>query len=332
MRSLKIVLPGGSGHLGRLLTRAWVEAGHQVVVLSRRPPASAPAGTSFVAWDGRTPGPWMRALDGAVVLVNLAGRSVDCRYDKTNLRAMLDSRVESTRVLGQACAEARVPPRVWLQSSTATLYAHRHDAANDEASGRIGGGEPDAPPYWRWSIDIALAWEAELAAAPTPGTRKVALRTAMVMSGEPASVFDVLVRLARMGLGGTLADGDQYVSWIHARDFVRAVDWLIEREDFSGPVNVCAPGPLPQREFARVLRRAAGVRVGLPATRWMLELGAFLLRTDTELLLKSRRVVPGRMLAAGFRFDFPEWSAAARELVERRRSRHRMPVEVGSSP
>jgi uncharacterized protein (TIGR01777 family) len=332
MRSLKIVLPGGSGHLGRLLTRTWIEAGHQVVVLSRRPPARPLEAASFVEWNGRTPGPWMRALDGADVLVNLAGRSVDCRYDKNNLRAMLDSRVESTRVLGQACAEARVPPRVWLQSSTATLYAHRHDAANDEASGRIGGGEPDAPPNWRGSNDIALAWEAELAAAPTPGTRKVALRTAMVMSGEPASVFDVLVRLARMGLGGTLADGDQYVSWIHARDSVCAVDWLIEREDFSGPVNVCAPGPLPQREFARVLRRAAGVRVGLPATRWMLELGAFLLRTDTELLLKSRRVVPGRMLAAGFRFDFPEWSAAARELVERRRSRHRMPVEVGSSP
>jgi uncharacterized protein len=319
MRNLKIVLPGGSGHLGRLLVRAWSAAGHRLVVLGRRPPARALPGAAFVPWDGRTLGPWARELEGADLLVNLAGRSVDCRYDKTNLREMLDSRVDSTRVLGLACAGAKTPPRLWLQSSTATLYAHRHDAPNDETSGRIGGSEPDAPPYWRWSIDIARAWEAELDSAPTPRTRKVALRTAMVMSREPGTVFEVLLRLARLGLGGAMAGGGQYMSWIHERDFVRALEFLIEREELSGPVNVCAPGPLPQRELARILRRAAGNPLGLPAAAWMLELGALALRTDTELLLKSRRVVPGRLLAAGFRFDFPDWEAAARELVARRR-------------
>ena len=223
MRSLKIVLPGGSGHLGRLLVRAWSAAGHHLVVLGRRAPARALPGAAFVPWDGRTLGPWARELEGADVLVNLAGRSVDCHYDKTNLREMLDSRVDSTRVLGLACAGAETPPRLWLQSSTATLYAHRRDAPNDEASGRIGGSEPDAPPYWRWSIDIARAWEAELDSAPTPRTRKVALRTAMVMSREPGTVFEVLLRLARLGLGGAMAGGGQYMSWIHERDFVRAL-------------------------------------------------------------------------------------------------------------
>ena len=208
-----------------------------------------------------------------------------------------------------------------MQASTATLYAHRFDAANDEASGQIGGSEPDAPPYWRWSIDIARAWEQELADATVPGTRKVALRSAMVMSLSHGGVFDVLLRLARLGLGGTMAGGRQYVSWIHERDFVRAIAWLLEHEDVSGPVNLCAPEPLPQRDFARILRAACGMPIGLPATSWMLELGALALRTDTELLLKSRRVVPGRLLAAGFPFEFPTWSSAARELVTRRRAR-----------
>jgi hypothetical protein len=314
MNRLRIVIPGGTGHLGRLLQRDLRAQGHHVLVLGR-PDRTGP---DYVRWDGRTLGPWVTTLDGADVLINLAGRSVDCRYTKTNLRAMLDSRVDSTRVLGQACAAVARPPRVWLQSSTATLYAHRHDAANDERSGWIGGAEPDAPPYWRWSIDIAQAWEAALQEAPTPRTRKVALRTAMVMSREPGTVLAILLRLARLGLGGALASGEQFVSWIHARDFVRAVRFLIEREDQAGAVNLCAPEPLPQREFAHILRTAAGVPFGLPAAEWMLELGALCMRTDTELLLKSRRVVPARLLEAGFQFDFPTWRAAASELVRRR--------------
>jgi len=318
---MKIVIPGGSGHLGRLLVKDLVQRGHEVVVLGRGTQPASPGVPVHVHWDGRTLGPWAREIDGADALLNLAGRSVDCRYTKTNLREMMDSRVDSTRVLGAACAAAARPPRVWLQASTATLYAHRFDAANDEASGRIGGSEPDAPAYWSWSIDIARAWEQELADAAVPGTRKVALRTAMVMSLSPGGVFEVLLRLTRLGLGGTMAGGRQYVSWIHERDFVRAIAWLLEREDVSGPVNLCAPEPLPQRDFARALRAACGMPVGLPAAAWMLELGALALRTDTELLLKSRRVVPGRLLSAGFAFEFPTWSSAAGELVARRRAR-----------
>jgi NAD dependent epimerase/dehydratase family enzyme len=205
--------------------------------------------------------------------------------------------------------------------STATVYAHCFDAPNDEATGVIGGTEPDAPGYWAYSVDIAKAWEREQEAAGTPHTRKVALRAAMVMSPDRGGVFDVLLRLARLGLGGPVAGGAQYVSWIHDQDFVRAVEFLVAREDITGPVNLAAPAPLPHRDFMRALRTAWGVPVGLPATRWMAEAGAFVLRSDTELLLKSRRVVPGRLMDAGFTFGHPDWPAAADDLVRRLRSR-----------
>jgi len=203
---------------------------------------------------------------------------------------------------------------VWLQASTATLYAHRFDAPNDEATGVIGGNEPGAPSTWNFSIEVARAWEEAFFDAPTPQTRKVALRSAMTMSPDPGGVFDALSGLVRRGLGGTAGDGRQYVSWIHHRDLVRVIRWLLDREEFDGPVNLAAPNPLPNAEFMRILREAWGVRVGLHATRWMLEVGAFFLRTETELILKSRRVVPGRLLASGFRFEFELWRYAPAEL------------------
>ncbi|MFI5683206.1 DUF1731 domain-containing protein [Streptomyces sp. NPDC051636] len=313
---MKFVLPGGTGQVGTVLKRALTAAGHEVVVLSRRP-----ARAGEVAWDGRTLGPWAEAVDGSDVVVNLAGRSVSCRYTPVNLKAMMDSRVDSARVVGEAIAAAARPPRVWLQMSTATVYAHRYDAPNDEATGVIGGAEPGVPGYWSYSIDIAKAWEREQERADTPHTRKVALRSAMVMSPDRGGVFDVLLRLARLGLGGPVAGGTQYVSWIHDRDFVRAVEFLAARDELAGPVNLAAPGPLPQRAFMRALRAAWGVPVGLPATAWMAEIGAFVLRSDTELLLKSRRVVPGRLLDAGFAFDHPHWPRAAADLVRRVRGR-----------
>jgi len=206
---------------------------------------------------------------------------------------------------------------VWLQMSTATIYAHRFDAPNDEASGIIGGNEPDAPAYWGYSVKIAREWERTLEEAKTPSTRKVAMRTAMMMSPDRDGIFDVMLGMVRRGLGGPAAGGRQFVSWIHDHDFVRAIKLLIEREDMSGPVNLASPGPLPYSDFMRAMREAWGIGVGLPAMKWMLEVGAFFMRTDTELVLKSRRVVPGRLLEAGFDFAFPEWPAAARDLVAR---------------
>jgi uncharacterized protein (TIGR01777 family) len=232
---------------------------------------------------------------------------------------MYDSRVESARVIGKAIDRSVNPPSIWLQMSTATIYSHRFDVANDEATGRIGGNEPGIPAYWAYSIKIATAWERAQREAETPHTRKVALRAAMVMSPDSGGVFDTLHTMTLLGVGGAIAGGRQYVSWIHERDFVRAMRWLLDHREIVGAVNLAAPNPLPQREFQCVLREALGVRVGLPATRWMAEIGAFMLRSDTELLLKSRRVVPGRLVAAGFEFEYPRWSEAARDLVQRRR-------------
>ncbi|MBO2465821.1 TIGR01777 family oxidoreductase [Actinomadura violacea] len=319
---MKLVIPGGTGQVGTILDRAFTAAGHEVVVLTRRP-----ARERELAWDGRTPGPWTAALDGADAVVNLAGRSVSCRYTPANLREMMDSRVESARVVGEAIAAAARPPRVWLQMSTATIYAHRFDAPNDEATGIIGGDEPGVPRYWSYSVRIAREWERAQARAATPDTRKVALRAAMVMSPDRGGVFDVLLRMARLGLGGPVAGGAQYVSWIHERDLVAAVEFLIGRDDIDGPVNLAAPAPLPQRAFMRELRAAWGVPVGLPATTWMAEIGALAMRSDTELLLKSRRVVPGRLLDAGFAFEHPEWPGAAADLVRQVvRNRRRAPA------
>lgn len=307
------MLPGGTGQVGGVLERALTAAGHEVVVLTRRP-----ARACEVGWDGRSLGRWAEAVDGSDVVINLAGRSVSCRYTPANLRDMMDSRVHSARVVGEAIAAAGRPPRVWLQMSTATIYAHRFDAANDEATGVIGGAERGVPGYWAYSVKIAKEWERALERAETPATRKVALRAAMVMSPDRGGVFDVLSWMARLGLGGPVAGGAQYVSWIHDRDFVRAVEFLVERDDLAGPVNLAAPEPLPQRDFMRALRAAWRMPVGLPATAWMAEIGALVIRSDTELLLKSRRVVPGRLLEAGFEFEHVRWPEAARELVRRR--------------
>lgn len=309
---MKFVVPGGTGQVGGILRRELSKAGHAVVVLSREAD-----GEGVVRWDGRTVGEWAREIEGADVVLNLAGRSVNCRYTKANLAEMMDSRVASTRAVGLAIAAASRPPAVWLQMSTATIYAHRFDAANDEATGIIGGSEPDVPGYWGFSIDIAKAWERAQEEANTPRTRKVALRTAMVLSPDPGGVLDVLLGLTRLGIGGSIAGGRQYMSWIHERDLVRAVEFLVDRTDFTGPVNLASPAPLPQREFMKALRAAAGVRIGLPATKWMVTVGAVFMRTDTELVLKSRRVVPKRLLDAGFEFEFPSWPEAARELVGR---------------
>ncbi|MEU4625447.1 TIGR01777 family oxidoreductase [Actinoplanes sp. NPDC023801] len=312
---MKVVIPGGTGQVGTILNRALTADGHDVTVLTR-----SPRGERQVHWDGSTLGPWAAEIDGSDVVVNLAGRSVSCRYSKENLAAMMNSRVASARVVGDAIAAAARPPKAWLQMSTATIYAHRFDAANDEYNGLIGGSEHGVPDYWAYSVKIAQNWESAQEQAATPHTRKVALRSAMVMSPDRGGVFDVLSWLARLGLGGPVAGGGQYVSWVHDHDFARAIRFLIEREDLAGAVNLAAPHPLPQREFMRKLRSAWRMPFGLPATSHMAEIGAFVLRSDTELLLKSRRVVPSRLLDAGFTFQYPQWHNAAVNLATRRRS------------
>jgi uncharacterized protein (TIGR01777 family) len=311
---MKVVIPGGSGQVGTILARAFHHGGHDVAVLSRQPQRSP---WRVVAWDGATLGNWQREIDGCDVVINLAGRSVNCRYTAANRNEILQSRLLSTRVVGQAIAAATRKPLVWLQASTATIYAHRYDGPNDEYSGIVGGNEPDAPDAWRFSTDVAQAWERAFEEAVVGGTRKVVLRSAMTLSSDAGGVFDTLLGLARHGLGGRAGDGRQFMSWVHYEDFIAAVRWLIDRDDIEGAVNIAAPNPLPNAEFMQILREACGVPLGLPAREWMLEIGAVFMRTETELILKSRRVVPARLLEHGFKFKYPEWRDAALDLYRR---------------
>jgi uncharacterized protein (TIGR01777 family) len=315
---MKIVIPGGTGQVGTATARHFHALGHEVVVLSRSP---RPAPWRTVPWDGRSVGGWAWELEGADLVLNLAGRSVNCRYGPGNRDEILNSRVDSVRAVGAALNAVRRPPGLWLQMSTATIYAHRFDAPNDEVHGLMGGGEVGAPDTWSFSHKVAERWETALTESPTPGTRRILLRTAMVMTPDPGGVLDRLLRLVRCGLGGPAAGGRQYVSWIHETDFLAALEFLMAHPEIDGPVNLAAPQPLPNREFMGQLRTAWGSPFGLPATRWMLEIGAFVLRTESELLLKSRRVVPGRLSEAGFRFLFADWSGAASDLC--RQVRHR---------
>jgi hypothetical protein len=222
----------------------------------------------------------------------------------------MESRVKSTRVIGEVIRRCERPPRVWLNASTATIYKHTFGAPHDE-HGEIAAS---AEAYDAFSIEVAQAWERTLDEAFVPKTRKVALRTAMVLGMGENSVFPMLRRLARFGLGGRMGSGKQYVSWIHERDFCGAIDWILERDEFSGPVNLAAPNPVTNAEMMRLLREVVGAPFGLPATEWMLHVGAFVLRTEVELMIKSRRVVPKRLLDSGFRFEFPTIREAFVEL------------------
>ena len=321
---MKIIIPGGSGQIGQLLSRQFSSDGHDVTILSRRLPtgtdhvgSSTSVRPATVHWNAENQGDWTNEIDGADVVINLAGRSVNCRYNTENRRAIKQSRVLSTLAIGQAIANCRNPPGLWLQASTATIYAHSFDHGNDEANGVIGGKEQNVPDTWHFSIDVAKAWEAATYEIDTPSTRRVLLRSSMTMSPDEGGVFDVLLGLVRCGLGGTNGDGRQYISWNHEQDFVNAMWWLIKNDNLQGPVNVTAPNPVPNSEFMRTLRKQWGTRIGLPATRWMLTIGAVFLRTETELILKSRRVVPSKLIESGFEFQFPDWESAAADLCQR---------------
>ncbi|HYG23277.1 MAG TPA: TIGR01777 family oxidoreductase [Verrucomicrobiae bacterium] len=308
----KIVLAGGTGFLGQVLGEWFAAKGWPVVVFTRHPGNQERA--REVRWDGLTLGPWVQELENAEAVINLSGRSVNCRYGRRNRQEIMNSRVIPTRLLGHAIAGCSNPPKVWLNASTATIYKNTRNAGWDEQ------GEIDATPEAKdaFSIDVAVAWEQAFHNAVTPGTRKVVLRTAMVLGQAKNSVFPTLRKLARARLGGTMASGTQFVSWIHHADFCRAVDWVIEHEEFSGPVNLVAPRALTNREMMQHVREAGGMSWGLPAPLWLLEIGAFFMRTETELIIKSRRAVPRRLLDSGFEFRFADFAGAIRDLEQGR--------------
>jgi len=315
-QQLRIVIPGGSGQIGRMLARYFQERGHHVTVLTRAP---FTANWQTVHWDGLTLGAWVETLEGADVCIHLSGKSVNCRCTARNRRGLRDSRIGPTLLLHRAFAELQNPPRVWMNASTATIYRHSLDRPMDEATGEIGGemisGHRRAPEKWNWTVQLVKDWEAAFFETPTPRTRKIALRTSLVFSPAPGSIFAVLSRLVRVGLGGTQGSGRQLVSWMHESDFARAVEFLIDREEIDGPVNLAAPNPLPNRDFMEAFREAWRMPNGLWAPAAAIAVGSFFLRTEPELVLKSRYVVPGLLLGAGFEFGFPTWPEAVTDLV-----------------
>ncbi|HLK69857.1 MAG TPA: TIGR01777 family oxidoreductase [Bryobacteraceae bacterium] len=311
---MRIVIPGGSGQVGQILARHFHAHGHAVTVLSRN---ARPAPWRVRVWDGITPGDWVSDLEQSDLCINLTGRSVNCRYNATNRRAIYESRVHSTRLLNEVVASLAHPPRLWINASTATIYRHALDRGMTEAEGELGGNEPGAPDTWNFSIQVAKGWEEAFFSTPTPLTRKIAIRSALTLSPDPGGVFDTLLGLVRHGLGGTQGPGKQFVSWIHEDDFVRAIEFLVAHEELSGVVNLASPEPLPNCDFLRALREAWGTRYALPNPQWLIELGTLMMRTESELVLKSRRVVPARLLDAGFEFFFPQWPSASRDLVAR---------------
>ncbi len=329
---MRILIPGGSGQIGTLLARHLHTVGHEVTVLSRSPSQHGRNPWPTLGWDGRTAGPWAAEIDRSEAVINLSGRTVNCRYTPENRREIIRSRVEPTLLLCRLIADSATPPRILLNASTSTFYRNARDRPQDEFTGELGDlpgergtREPASlPETWSFSIGVAQKWEQALAAIPTPFTRKLRLRSSMVMSPDPGGVFSVLSRLCRLGLGGAQGPGTQFISWMHDEDYCRATDLLLAQPEIAdktaGVVNLTAPGAIENRHFLRILRRAWGQPLGLPAPLPALVAGALVMGTETELVLKSRWVVPTLLRQHGFQFRFPLWTEAASDLVARARA------------
>jgi len=304
----KIVLAGGTGFLGKALAQFFAEKEYEVVVLGRSNelPADFPK-ARLVTWDARTSGTWVKELEGAKALVNLCGRSVDCRYNETNRRLILESRVNATRVLGDAISRSTIPPKVWLNAGTATIYEDRRGELppHDENSDDLGDG---------FSVEVARAWEKAFFETQVRNVRKVAMRISIVL-GTGGGAFPVMRRFAQLGLGGRQGPGSQWMSWLHLADWVGIVDWLVSTDSVSGVVNCAAPNPVTNAVFMSEMRSAfVPFGVGFPAPTFAVRLGAVFLRTAPELVLKSRKVVSRVLRDEGYVFRFPVLEEAISDL------------------
>ena len=295
MKKGKIVIAGGTGFIGQSFTKRFEEEGYEVVHISRR--------AEHVNWEDRNG--MVAALEGADMLINLAGRTVDCRYNEKNKQEILLSRTKTTSLLGEALLECKQAPELWLNSSTATIYRHAEDRAMTEANGEIGTG---------FSVSVAKAWEEMFFSFDLPNTRQVALRIAIVL-GSNGGVIAPYLNLVQYGLGGYQGNGKQMFSWIHVKDLFRIVQFVNEHKELSGAVNCAAPNPVTNKELMRGFRKVTQRKFGLPMPKWLLKLGAFMIGTETELVLKSRWVLPERLLKSGFEFKYPLLQKALEDVV-----------------
>jgi uncharacterized protein len=303
------VIIGANGFLGRYFTRHCARKGYEVVAIARSEKGLGGDGM-YLPWNGKDLGPWVLALEGAAFVLNLAGKSVNCRYNEKNKKAILDSRIQTTNLIGKAIQACKVPPKIWLNVSTVTWYRHAEDQPQTEWHGERGT---------EFSVDVAHKWEEAFFGAETPAaTRKIALRTGIVMANEAGTVFDKLRNLTQFGLGGKMATGNQRVSWIHIGDWLDAIDFLIDNPLLDGVFNLTTPEPIKNTDMMRMMRELVAMPIGLPAAKWMLEVGAFLMKTETELMLKSRWVEPSRLMEEGFRWRWASFEQAIADLEERR--------------
>lgn len=303
--SKKIVIAGGSGFLGECLTTHYASRGEQVIILTRAE-SHQTATAKYVRWDGKTRGAWADELEGCDMLINLNGKSVDCRYTEKNKTLIYATRLAATAVLGEAVLACRNPPKLWINAASATIYRHSLDREMDEETGEIGTG---------FSVDVCQQWERVFNRFTLPATRKVIIRTAIVL-GKRGGALQPLKRLAKLGLGGRQGPGNQYFSWLHEQDFTGILDFIESHTSLEGVYNLSAPEPVPNTKFMSALRNAAGRAFGLPMPTWLLEIGAVLIGTETELILKSRRVVPMKLLKAGYTFRFTTIEHALNDLLE----------------
>ncbi|RYY40856.1 MAG: TIGR01777 family protein [Chitinophagaceae bacterium] len=307
MKYQKIVIAGGTGYLGTVLARPFRFTCRRLVILTREAHADTD-NIRFVQWDGKSPGDWCRELYDADAIINLCGKEVDCRYTAENRARLHASRLLPTRALAQAVADCSVPPRVWLNASSATIYRHADDGAQQEDNGAIGTG---------FSVELCCDWEEAFFRTETAATRKIALRTSFVL-GRGDGAFKKLRALVTAGLGGRQGSGRQMVSWIHEQDFAWAVEWLIANPHAEGAFNVTAPNPVRNAEMMRTIRNACGIPLGIAAPAWLLRWAARIIGTEPELMLKSRWVLPQKLTSGGFRFYYETLEHAVQDLVATR--------------
>lgn len=294
----KVVLAGGTGFVGQDFAQRFRKLGYEVLIISRQP--------GHIAWEDRAG--IIGALEEAEMLINLAGKSVNCRYTEENRKVILESRTRTTRILGDAVLACNQPPDLWINSSTATIYRHAEDRPMTEKEGEIGSG---------FSVDVAKAWEQAFFEFSLPSTRQIALRIAIVLG--KGGVMVPMTNLVRFGLGGSQGAGTQQFSWIHIEDLFRMVIYLQEHPHLNGVFNASSPHPVTNRELMTRLREQMGVRIGLPSPRWMLELGARFIQTETELVLKSRWVIPERLEREGFTFTYGTLDVALAEILNKKK-------------
>lgn len=301
----KIVIAGGNGFLGQSLARHFADRAKEIVIISRRPVPET-VNVKWRHWDGIHVRAWAATLENADAVINLAGRSVDCRYTAKNKREIYASRIDSTNAIGNAIRACHVPPKAWINASSATIYNGSYEKLQTEAHGDIGND---------FSMDVCKQWEATFDSFNGMGTRKILMRISIVL-GKDGGALPTLGKLVRFGLGGRHGNGRQFCSWIHVEDFCRAVEWLISNPSATGAYNVTAPIPVRNHEFMGSLRKSLRVKVGIPTPKWLLEIGAFIIRTQPELVLKSRKVYPERLLQDRFQFQYPGLEKALHNLLK----------------